>query len=285
MALPEFDRLTDSDFERLAEFIHDYSGIKMPFGKKSMVEGRLRKRVRAVGAKSLSDYCEYLFNGDGLESETIGLIDAVSTNKTDFFREPDHFRYLVEHAVPELVANGAVSRSTPFRIWSAAASTGAEAYTLAMVMSDLPQLPVGVKSQIVATDICTEVLRTALAGIYPRSMAAPIPAEYRRRYVMEGKGAMAGKVRVVPELRSMVSFGRLNLMEHPYPIESEFHVIFCRNILIYFDRPTQAAVLTELCEHLKPGGYLFLGHSETMAGFGLPLRPAATTIFQRVPGR
>lgn len=281
MTLEAIDRLSDRDFHRLADFIQSYSGIKMPPTKKSMVEGRLKKRVHAVGLRSLSEYCEYLFVQGGIEAESVNLIDAVSTNKTDFFREQDHFNFLVEQAVPDLLASGMVNRSSPLKVWSAAASIGAEAYTIAMVMSEAARGHPGLRTQIVASDICTEVLETAIEGIYPTGMMAPVPEAMRRRYVMRGRGAMQGKTRIVPELRSMVTFKRVNLMEHPYPVERDMHVIFCRNILIYFDRDAQSAVLAGLCAHLRPGGYLFLGHSETMAGFDLPLHPVSATVFQR----
>ena len=285
MALEPYDHLSDADFNRLASFIHGYSGIKMPLSKKSMVEGRLRRRVRAVGANSLDEYCDYLFTDDGIATEAISLIDAVSTNKTDFFREPDHFRYLATEAVPALIRQGLVGRSAPLKVWSAAASVGAEAYTSAMVMRELADRQSPFRTQIVATDICTEVLKTAVSGIYPHAMIAPVPEDMRHRYLMRGKGPMTGNVRMIPELRAMVTARRVNLMERPYPVDRDMHVVFCRNILIYFDRPTQAAVLTELCSHLLPGGYLFMGHSETLAGFNLPLRQVTATVFMREDGR
>lgn len=274
------DRLSPGDFRRLAAFIHGYSGIKMPEAKRTMVEGRLRRRLRALGLASLEDYCRYVFDAGGLEQETVHLINAVSTNKTDFFREPDHFVYLAERAVPKLLAERHVSRQTPLKIWSAACSTGAEPYTLAMVAAELANAHAGLRAAILATDISTDVLETARAGIYSEALADPVPADLRRRYLMRGRRDQTDKVRVVPELRSMVAFGRLNLMDRPYPIETGFHAIFCRNVLIYFDKPTQRRVLEGLCAHLHPDGYLFVGHSETVAGLGLPLVPVGTTIFQ-----
>lgn len=276
---PAADRLSSRDFERLAAFIQSYSGIKMPFAKLTMLEGRLRRRLRNLDFSTLTEYCHYLFEEGGLEAETVHLIDAVSTNKTDFFREPDHFVFLAERAIPALLARRDVTRQSPLRLWSAACSTGAEPYTLAMVAAEMGAAN-GFATRILATDICTEVLETALSGIYPEPMVEPVPAALRRRYVMRGRGRERDKVRMVPELRSMVAFGRLNLMEAPYPTETGFHAIFCRNVLIYFDKATQKRVLTELCAHLAPGGYLFVGHSETVAGLGLPLVPAGTTIFQ-----
>lgn len=282
MALETLDNLSARDFQRLAAFIHDYSGIKMPPAKKSMVEGRLRRRVRALGVGSLTDYCRYLFEQDGLDREAVSLIDAVSTNKTDFFREPDHFRFLTEQALPQLLEQREISAKVPLKIWSAACSIGAEPYTLAMVASEIARTMPTLRASILATDISTEVIETARLGIYPEAMMTPVPTELRRRYVMRAKSGARDRVRMVPELRAMVAFGRLNLMEASYPLDTDMHAIFCRNILIYFDKDTQKKVLSQLCQHLRPGGFLFMGHSETLNGFGLPLRPVSTTVFQRI---
>ena len=278
MTAEVLDPLSARDFQRLARFIHEYSGIKMPPNKKSMVEGRLRRRVRAVGAAGLAGYCDYLFERDGLETEAINLIDAVTTNKTDFFREPDHFQFLLDQAIPELVAR---RERGPIKFWSAACSTGAEPYTLAMLLAEVAAANTGFKASIFASDICTEVLETAILGIYPEAMIAPVPMDMRKRYLLRARAGARDRVRIVPQLRAAIRFCRINLMEAPYAADSDMHVIFLRNILIYFDRPTQHRVLTQLCNHLRPGGFLFLGHSETLAGHDLPLRPVATTVFRR----
>jgi chemotaxis protein methyltransferase CheR len=237
--------------------------------------------VRATGVPSLTGYCQYVFEQNGLEGEAIYLIDAVTTNKTDFFREPDHFRYLVSEAIPELMAAQRGNARAPIKVWSAACSTGAEPYTLAMVLADVAAANPNFRSSIFASDICTEVLETAFAGIYPEAMIAPVPMDMRRRYLMRAKTGARDRVRIVPQLRAGITFGRINLMEAPYPADSDMHIIFLRNILIYFDKPTQHKVIEQLCNHLRPGGFLFLGHSETLAGHGLPLQPAAATVFRR----
>ncbi len=271
------DHITAHDFDRLARFIHLRSGIKMPEGKKTMLEARLRRRVLALGMASFADYCRYLFERGGLDKEATGLIDAVTTNKTDFFREAEHFRFLTEKAVPAL--GGDLSRS-PLKVWSAACSTGAEPYTLAMVLSELKNAVRGFT--ILATDICTDVLTTAVRGIYPAGMADAIPSELRQRYLLRSKNSAEDSVRIVPDLRRSVRFGRLNLIDMPYGADTGMHAIFCRNALIYFDKHTQRKVAAELCRHLQPGGYLFVGHSETLTGFDLPLQQVAATIFQRL---
>jgi chemotaxis protein methyltransferase CheR len=277
-ARPVLDGLHPADFQRLARFIHEYSGIKMPPNKLTMIEMRLQRRLRALGIESIGEYCKHVFERGGLQAEAVHLIDAVTTNKTDFFREPEHFRLLSEKIVPELLgrekANGSLS------IWSAACSTGAEPYTIAMVLDDLAQrLPF--RYSILATDLCTEVLQTAVSGIYPADVLKPVPAPLHRRYVKRSKDPARDIVRIDPELRSKLRFGRLNLMDATYPAPHGLDVIFCRNVLIYFDRPTQEQVVHRLCKHLRPGGYLFLGHSETVNGRDFPLTPAGPSMFRR----
>lgn len=244
-----------------------------------MLEGRLRKRLRVCDIGTFDEYCDYLFDHNGLEREAIFLIDAVTTNKTDFFREPVHFEYLIDTALPDLMpmVNGKL------RVWSAACSVGAEPYTLAMVLSEM-QSPKGgnLDYQIIATDLSTEVLETARKAIYPVSMISPVPFNLRRKYVMDHVDSSRGEVRIDPALRKKVGFGRLNLMDEAYPVRDMQHVIFCRNVLIYFDKPTQKHVLSNLCNCLIPGGYLFIGHSESATGLDLPIKQVANTIFKRI---
>lgn len=277
------DTLDEQDFRRLAAFIQGNCGIQMSERKKTMVEGRLRRRVRALGHAGFDDYCRFLFEHGGLEREAVHLIDAVTTNKTDFFREPAHFEFLVRRAVPDLLT-GRPRGAGPLRLWSAACSIGAEPYTIAMVLADLGERNGGLRASILATDISTRVLETALRGVYPEAMVAPVPPELRRRYLMRSRNPDVHEVRVVPELRRMVSFGRLNLMWSTYPLQRNMDVIFCRNTLIYFDKTTQEAVLRRLCGRLQPGGYLFIGHSESLAGFDLPLRQVGAAVFLRLDG-
>ncbi len=281
-ATVRLDRLSQRDFQRLARFIQDYSGIKMPPTKATMVEGRLRRRVAALRLPDLAAYCRHLFDDGGLEAEAVHLIDAVTTNKTEFFREPDHFRFLAETAVPALLAERRAAPAAAVKLWSAAASIGAEAYTLAMVMADLAERFGGLRLSILATDICTKVLRIGAEAVYQHDAILPVPAEFRRRYLLRAKDRSRDVVRMAPEIRRLVAFRHLNLMDAEYGVDRDMDVIFCRNILIYFDKPTQQAVLDRLCSHLRPGGYLFLGHSESLAGLGLPLRAAGPTVFRRL---
>jgi len=272
------DHINKRNFEKLAGFIYDYSGIKMPSSKLTMLEGRLRRRLRATGITSFDDYCDFLFNHDGLETETVHLIDAVTTNKTDFFREPKHFEYLETVALPELVSRG----EKRLRSWSSACSTGAEPYTMAMVLAEFADRVSGVDFSILATDLSTDVLQAARLGIYADSMIEPVPAGLRRKYVMTPTKQGRRDVRIVPRLRSRIGFGRMNLMDKTYSVGPPMHIIFCRNVLIYFDKPTQAHVLGRLCDCLMPGGYLFIGHSESIAGIDLPVKQVSNTVFQRL---
>jgi chemotaxis protein methyltransferase CheR len=273
------DRLSNRNFEALSRYIYDYSGIKMPVTKITMLEGRLRRRLRATGIPTLDAYCDYLFKGNGLATESTYLIDAVTTNKTDFFREPKHFEYMERTALPELVSSG----QTRLRIWSSACSTGAEPYTLAMVLQEFARTGRDLDYSILATDLSTDVLEVARRGVYPRDMILPVvPQEMQQRYVMTPRDRARTELRISPRLRAKVGFARMNLMDESYPVGDPMHMIFCRNVLIYFDKPTQAKVLTRLCECLRPGGYLFVGHSESVTGITLPVKQVANTVFRKV---
>jgi chemotaxis protein methyltransferase CheR len=271
------DRISKRNFEKLASFIYDYSGIKMPPTKLTMLEGRLRRRLRATNISSFDDYCDFLFNGGGLEQEVVHLIDVVTTNKTDFFREAKHFEYLQMTVLPELLKRG----HRHIRAWSSACSTGAEPYTMAMVLEEFAGGRSDADYSILATDLSTDVLQVARKGIYPEDMVAPVPSELRRRYVMNAVSTMRRDVRITPRLRSKIGFGRMNLMDKKYSVGDKMHIIFCRNVLIYFDKPTQADVLARLCDCLAPNGYMFIGHSESISGFDLPLKQVSNTVFQR----
>ncbi|SIR36744.1 chemotaxis protein methyltransferase CheR [Rhizobium sp. RU35A] len=275
---PVDDRLSQRNFDRLSKYIYEYSGIKMPITKITMLEGRLRRRLRVTGIATFDEYCDYLFKHDGMAREQVYLIDAVTTNKTDFFREPKHFEFMAKTAVPELLAGGV----SQLRIWSSACSTGAEPYTMAMVLADLMTDRRDADYRVIATDLSTEVLQVARKAIYPMDMLSPIPADLARRYVMQPRDPSRGEGRIVPALRQKVAFGRLNLMDESYSVPEQQHIIFCRNVLIYFDKPTQLHVLGRLCDCLIPGGFLFIGHSETATGFNLPIKQVANTVFKRV---
>ena len=274
------DQLADRHFAGIAEVIETRVGIKLPPGKRTMVEGRLRKRVRALGLTGLGAYGAQLFDKGGLDGELVHLIDCVTTNKTDFFREPSHFEFLRDVAVPEL-ARRQSPRPLSLKVWSAASSSGAEAYTAAMVLQDMINAGKHLRFSILGTDISTEMLEQARKAVYPCDFVVPVPAPMQQRYLMRSRDPRKDVVRVSPELRRQVHFERLNLMDENYPFDRDVDVIFCRNVLIYFDKPTQQRVLSRLISHLRPGGFLILGHSESMAGSALPsLRTIIPTIYQ-----
>ncbi|UAB77857.1 protein-glutamate O-methyltransferase CheR [Erythrobacter sp. SCSIO 43205] len=271
------DRISPRHFKALANLIQSEAGIKMPASKQTMLEGRLRKRVQACGLPSFDAYCSYVLGKDAPRSEINHLLNSVTTNKTDFFREPRHFEYLSDTLLPAYRDEGRRS----IRCWSAACSTGAEPYTLAMVLDDFALKNGGPDYRVLATDIDSNVLNTGLKGIYPKEMVEPVSSDLRKRYVLEAKDPARGDVRIVPKLRQKVSFGRLNLMDSHYPIGEPVDVIFCRNVLIYFEKETQSAVVKRLCKQLAPGGFLFLGHSETINASDFALTTVGGTVFRK----
>jgi chemotaxis protein methyltransferase CheR len=271
--------LGQRDFTRLAEFVHTRSGIRTPSSKKSFLEGRIRRHLSALGFATMNEYCKWLFNKGGLVQDEAALLDAVTTNKTEFFRERHHFDFVSKVILPNFRTASSGSQR-PLLIWSAGCSNGAEPYSLAMICEDFARTNSGFRFEILASDISTEVLRVAARAIYPHSAIGPVPMELRKRYLLHDPGS--DEVRIVPDLRWKVIFKHHNLMDESYPASLAMDIVFCRNLLIYFDRATQRTVLSRLCRCLRPGGYLFLGHSEgSIADLKLPLRPVGPTIFVR----
>lgn len=273
--------LSDRDFNRVSKFIHERIGIFLPETKKLLLEGRLRKRMKVTGIASLGEYCDYLFTANGIKEELSNMVDAVTTNKTDFFREAHHFTYLTEKALPELTRAKLISHARTALVWSSACSTGEEPYTLAMVLSEYARKTGGFDYLILATDISSQVLEKAEQAVYESEKVEPVPYDLRKKYLLKSRNPGKSVVRIVPELRQKVSFKRMNLVEKPYRVPDEIHAIFCRNVLIYFDPPTQEVVIRQFCKHLVPGGYLFLGHSETLKDMDVPLEYMAPTIYRR----
>lgn len=244
-----------------------------------MLELRIKRRLRSLSMDSFGQYCEYLFSRQNHKEEIVHLLDVVTTNKTDFFREPDHFDYLVQKAVPDLVAREQVDRE--LLVWSAGCSTGEEPYTLAMVLSEYALSHPGFRFRVLATDLSTTVLAKAKLGVYSNDVVRPVSSELRRKYFMRSRDPESGTVRVVPELRQLVEFRRVNFMNADFGLTEKVHIVFCRNVIIYFDRSTQEGILQKLAQHLIPGGYAFLGHSETLHGMDLPLVPVAPALYRR----
>jgi len=274
-------QLSSADFGLICSQVYDYCGINISAAKKQMVEGRLRKRVRALGVGSFSEYCNHVFSGDAFQDEFIHLVDAITTNKTEFFREPAHFSYLTNELLPTIHL-GKQPLRRPLRVWSSACSTGQEPYSLAMELSEFKRLHDDFDFQVQATDISTQVLRIAIRAIYNDDLASDIPETYQKRYLLKSKDANRSLLRIGPKIRRLVRFGRLNLNDVKYGMKAKMDIIFCRNVIIYFDAKTQEAILRKLALCLRLGGYLFLGHSETIHGMDLPVRAIAPTIYERI---
>jgi chemotaxis protein methyltransferase CheR len=268
-------------FHRFREYITDSLGIKMPDEKRTMLQSRLQKRLRLLGIDSYAAYCDYVFSPAGVETELNHMIDAVTTNKTDFFRESKHFDSLVAVVLPKLLEAGAAG-SDRFNFWSAGCSTGAEPFSLAMVLSEFAAAHCRFRFSILATDISGRVLEEAKEGIYSEAAVAPVPLPLRKKYLLRNKNPQKGVVRITPELRTRVQFGRLNFMAADFGLPRVMDVIFCRNVLIYFDRNTQEQVVNRMCRYLRAGGYLFVGHSETLNGLKVPLTQVRPTIYRKM---
>lgn len=275
----EHASLSTKDFGRLSRFIYDTCGIKMPDVKKTMLEARLQKRLRALGMRSFTDYCDYLFSAEGLDQELVQMLDMVTTNKTDFFREPDHFDHLTQRVLPDWCSRHEGARLS---IWSAGCSSGEEPYTLAMVLSEFALSHPGFDFQILATDISTRVLEKAKSAIYPEALVEPVPLGMKKKYLLRSKDRSSGMVRIVPELREKVRFRRLNFMDDDFGMREQLDIIFCRNVIIYFDRPTQEKLLQRFHRQMKPGAFIFMGHSETLSGLNVPLTSVYPTVYRKL---
>lgn len=276
------DTLGNRDFARLAALVYSEAGIRLGPEKRTMLEARLKRRLRALALDSYARYCDLLFSEEGRGDERIRFIDVVTTNKTDFFREAGHFDFLAQRALPEWTARG---MDRPMLLWSAGCSTGEEPYTLAMVLSEYAEAHPGFRFRILATDISTAVLEKAEMSVYTIDSVGPVAPELRRKYLLRSRDRSSNHVRVAPELRRLVEFRRLNFMDADYGLEQKADAIFCRNVLIYFDRPTQERILRRLTDCLMPGGFLFVGHAETLHDMRLPLTPAGTALYRRNDAR
>lgn len=273
--------MTAEDFKKLSTFIYREYGIKMPEIKKTMLQSRLHKRLRELNMSSYKEYVDYLFSKEGQQTEVIHMIDMVSTNKTDFFREPVHFDFLHSDVLPEILMGERHSRTV--KIWSAGCSSGEEPYTIAISLCEYaalnPAYPFDFS--IYATDISTRMLKTAMEAIYKEQRVEMLPLNLKKKYLLRSKDRSNPTVRIIPDLRRRISFNRLNFMDSHYNTPDNFDIVFCRNVLIYFDRETQEKVINKLCSKLRPNGFFFLGHSESITNFDVPLQQLRPTIFRK----
>ncbi|MEW6260162.1 MAG: protein-glutamate O-methyltransferase [Thermodesulfobacteriota bacterium] len=267
-----YTELTEAQFQRVCDIVYRFSGIHLKEGKESLVRARLMKRLRALGIGSFEEYLRLIEDPSG-QNELRQMIDVMTTNKTSFFREASHFHYLVEHILPTM-------HQSRLRFWSAACSSGEEPYTLAMVLSEHLSDISSRDVKILATDLSRPVLAKAAEGCYTDKQIEDIPASYLHKY-FQLKPAKDGRMyQIRPSIRSIVRFACLNLLE-PWPMKGPFQVIFCRNVMIYFDRQTQERLVNRFHELIEPGGYLFVGHSEGLSGVRHRFRYVRPAVYRK----
>ena len=267
--------LSDHDFKRFSDLVYQKCGINLHDGKKTLVRARLGKRLRQGGFKDFNSYYRFVSQSDN-EQELVHLLDAISTNLTSFFREEKHFVFLKEKVFPVLEKE----KRKRIQIWSAGCSSGEEPYSLAMSSLEYFGVNGAVDIQILASDISTRVLSQAQRGVYREERVINIKPPFLRKYFQRGVGAQEGNVRVKGFIRDRVRFERINLME-PFPFKERFDVIFCRNVMIYFDKTTQERLVNKFYEALVIGGYLFIGHSESLTGATHPFKYTMPTVYCR----
>jgi chemotaxis protein methyltransferase CheR len=260
--------LSQKSFDAVTSLFHRVSGIQLTDAKRALVTGRLQKLALARGLKDLDQYVELLMRGAD-EHEMVRLVDKLTTNETYFFREPQHFQHL------EAWLRGEGKRHQPLKVWSAASSSGEEAYSLAMLLADIGE---GGSWDIVGTDLSTAVLEQARRAVYPLARATNLPPAYLKRWCLRGRGSNEGMFQIGRELRQRVRFSQVNLMR-PLPDLGPFDVIFLRNVLIYFDNAGKADIVTRVLSRLAPHGRLYTGHAESIANLGLPVRSIAPAVY------
>ena len=268
--------LEDADFHRLRDIVYNEAGIKLSDVKKILMQSRLMKRLRELRLDSFSEYYDYLV--ENYEDEKINFINLITTNKTDFFRENDHFEFMKNVVLPEFEKRGVKE----LRIWSAGCSTGEEPYTIAMVTNEFFSSKNSPEILILATDIDTQVLQKAKDGIYPEDHLATVDRNYVKKYFTAGTGENEGLFRVNNSLKQLVYFRRLNLLQDEYPMKKKFDIIFCRNVIIYFDRETQKKLFGKFYHYLKDDGYLLIGHSENITSLTDKFMLSGRTIYRKV---
>jgi chemotaxis protein methyltransferase CheR len=265
------------DFERISKLVYQHCGINLHDGKKELVKARLGKRLREGNFESFSEYYQYITTDEGTD-ELVTMIDSISTNLTYFFREESHFQKL--RGILASPANKKDQRQSVilFKIWSAGCSTGEEPYSLAMTLKEC--LNGSDRVKVIATDISTRVLKTAESGIYVEEKIKKLPSSLVKKYFQIGSGRWTGSYRVKKDLRDIVEFMRFNLMEQP-PSEFSFDAIFCRNVMIYFDKPTQETLVNRFYDCLQKGGYFFIGHSESLTGLNHAFKYIEPSVYRK----
>ena len=272
--------IDEKSFLFLSDLVQKTMGIKMPPEKKQLMETRLTKRIRVLNLKSFSEYCDYLKRGDSnSKKEMIDFCNSISTNKTDFFREIGHFNYIRDIILPEYEKKG----KKELKIWSCASSSGEELYSIAMEIEEyIKKHNFRISYKILGTDISTKVLTIAKNAEYTEANVDTIPFEgFKKRY-FDPVNPDKKKYRVKQFLKNNIKLGTFNLMSRNYNVPGPFDIIFCRNVLIYFDREKQKYIIGNLINKIVPGGYLFLGHSESMAGMNFDLKSCSPAVFRKI---
>ena len=259
-------------FRLISERIYEFSGIRLPEGKREMVYARLARRLRALGIGSFDDYVRFL---DLEPAEWEHCTNALTTNVTSFYREQHHFEILAAHA------RATARPGETFRVWSAGCSTGEEPYTIAMCLSEA--LPDGL-FHVLASDLDTQVLASAADAVYPLQSVAQLPPERQKRFFLKGAGRFEGRARVRPQVARHVEFARINLMDAQWPVAPGLDAIFCRNVMIYFDKPTQRRLVDRFAALLKPSGLFFAGHAESLLDQGRRFRLRGQTVYELLHG-
>jgi chemotaxis protein methyltransferase CheR len=271
--------LSDRDFTGYQRLIYREAGIFLGPGKKALLVGRLSRRLRELGGMSIGDYLKRVEQD---AAERVKLLEAVCTHETHFFREPKHFEWLERQLLPRWRAQGATDAGERrVRVWSAACSTGEEPFTLAMVLRHHLPPEEGWKVEVLATDLSTRVLERVRTALWPVDKAREIPPHYLKQYMLRGVGTQEGWMKAGPELRELVRFQKLNLNDEQYAVDGRFDLIFCRNVLIYFDSVSKERVINRLLGLLKPQGYFFVGHAESLSWHNHAVRSVIPTVYMR----
>ena len=271
-------KLSDREFSLFSRLVYEKAGINLHEGKKELVRSRLSRRLRAKKMTRFKDYYNFLMDDESGE-ELVHMLDAISTNLTRFFREPKHFAFLEKTALPAVI-NDHKSRKRPVNIWSAGCSSGEEPYTLSICLHEFGETQTEFRFRVLATDISTRMLATATNGVYHASQVQTISPDVLRKYFQRGQGRWAGHYRLKPMVRNTIEFKRLNLME-PFSFSTKFQIVFCRNVMIYFDKQTQSKLVNKFYDALEPGGFLFIGHSESLMGTEHRFKYVQPTIYQK----
>lgn len=268
-----------NNFLRISAYIQQHYGIQLPLTKRKMVEARLQQRVKKLNVDGFSQYLDFVFSSSGRE-EYFRMIDLLTTNKTEFFREPAHFDFLSREILPSFSRS---DNNKMFRVWSAACSSGEEVYSTMIAIEEyLSQARSHFQYQLLGTDVSVRILKRAVAAVYDEEKINHLPLPVKKRYFLKSKDRQHPRARLKSEFSSNISFKRINLLKDLNGMNETFDVIFCRNVLIYFDRNTQQDVIRRLLSTLRKGGYFFIGHSESLTNMDLPLKPIRPTIYQAI---